>query len=140
MMDEENRSDLEDVGKLILRIMLGGLLLFHGVGKVMHGIDFIKGGLVLNHLPAFIAYGVYIGEVLAPILVIVGLWTRIAALVVAFNLVVAIILARLPAMFTVSKSGGWAMELDVFFLLSAFALLLLGPGKLRLGRQKRIFS
>jgi putative oxidoreductase len=140
MMGNGRRIDLEDVGILILRIMLGGLLLFHGVGKIMHGIDFIKGGLATNHIPAFIAYGVYIGEVLAPVLVIAGLWTRLSALVVAFNLVVAILLARLPALFTLSKSGGWAMELDVFFLLSALALVMLGPGKLRLGRRVGVLS
>jgi len=140
MMNEGGRIDLEDVGKLILRIMLGGLLLFHGVSKIMHGIDFIKDGLASNHIPIFIAYGVYIGEVLAPILVIVGYWTRLSALVIAFNLVVAILLVRLPALFAISKSGGWAMELDAFFLLGALALFLLGPGRLRLGRRGGTFS
>lgn len=136
IMDETRRIDVEDVGKLVLRIMLGVLLLFHGVGKIAHGIDFIKGGLSSHHLPELIAYGVYIGEVLAPVLIVAGFWTRLSALVVAFDLVVAILLVRLPAFFTLTKSGGWAMELDFFFLLSALVLVLLGPGRLRLGRGR----
>jgi putative oxidoreductase len=134
-MDKTGGIDLEDVGKLILRIMLGGLLIFHGIGKILHGVDFIAGSLASNHLPTFIAYGVYVGEVLAPILVIAGIWTRLSSLVVAVDLLVAILLVRLPAMFTISKTGGWALEVDAFFLLSALALCLLGPGRLSFGRR-----
>ena len=72
---------------------------------------------------------------LAPILVIAGIWTRLSSLVVAFDLFVAILLVRLPAMFTISKTGAWALEVDAFFLLSALAICLLGPGRLRLGRR-----
>jgi putative oxidoreductase len=35
--------DSQSIGKLILRIMVGGLLLFHGADKVLHGIGFIEG-------------------------------------------------------------------------------------------------
>jgi putative oxidoreductase len=134
-MDEARKINLEDVGKLVLRIMLGGLLLFHGASKIVHGVGMIETRLVALNYPAFIAYGVYIGEIVAPLFVIFGFWTRFSALVIAFDLVVAVLLVRMPDMFTLAKSGGWAMELDFFFLLSALALFLLGPGKLKLGRK-----
>ena len=31
-----------NVGKLILRLMIGGMMIFHGIAKLSHGIDFIK--------------------------------------------------------------------------------------------------
>jgi putative oxidoreductase len=133
-MADTGKLDRVDAGTLILRILVGGLLAFHGISKLIHGIGFIEGALAGIGLPGFIGYGVYVGEVLAPAAIILGLWTRLASLVVAFDLVVAILLVRLPAFFTISKSGGWGMEQDFFFLLGALALFLLGPGRIRLGR------
>jgi len=139
-MDAIGKIDSEDAGKLVVRLMVGGLLLFHGISKAFNGVDFIVKGLAAHHLPAFIAYGVYVGEILAPVLIILGLWTRLSGLVVAFDLLVAILLVRLPAMLTISRGGGWAVELDVFFLLGGLAILFLGPGKLRFGRGKGMAS
>src|SRR2546426_9931423 len=84
----------EDAGKLLLRFTVAVLLLFHGISKVQHGIGWMAGMLQSNHLPAFIGYGVYVGEVVAPILLIVGILTRPAALIVAFDMVMAIILVQ----------------------------------------------
>ncbi len=136
-MAEAGKKVMEDAGRLLLRLMLGGLLLFHGVSKLVYGIGWIRDALVAAHLPAFAAYGVFVGEVLAPVLVILGLWTRISALVVAFDIAVAILLVRLPALFAMDRTGGWAMEQDFFFLLSALGAFLLGPGRFALGALRR---
>jgi putative oxidoreductase len=128
---------VDDIGKLLLRITVAGLLLFHGIAKLQHGIGFITGDLERLHIPSFLGYGVYIGEVAAPLLLLAGIWTRIAGLIVAFNLVVAVLMARLPAFFTVGRSGGWSLELEAFFLLGGLAIALLGPGKLRIPVGRR---
>ncbi len=133
-MSAAGRMGWEDVGRFLLRLMVGGLLLFHGISKMIHGVAWIGDSLARAHLPHFMAYGVYVGEVLAPILIIIGFLTRISSLVVAIDIIVAIALARLPAFFTIDRTGGWAMELDFFFLLGALALAALGPGRLRLTR------
>ena len=36
----------DNIGKLILRVMLGSLMLFHGVDKLQHGIGLLKGWLL----------------------------------------------------------------------------------------------
>lgn len=56
----------EDAGKLLLRLAVGGLMLFHGLHKLIDGVDGISGMLVAKGLPGFIAYGVLVGEVVAP--------------------------------------------------------------------------
>ncbi len=72
--------DNADLGKLIVRLTLGGLLLFHGIAKLLNGIGFIEGQLASHGLPTILAYGVYIGgEVIAPLMVILGYQTRIGA-------------------------------------------------------------
>ncbi|MGE4517838.1 MAG: DoxX family protein, partial [Arcobacteraceae bacterium] len=56
-----------DFGKLLLRLMVGGLMLFHGIAKINGGIDFIITKVTQEGFPEFLAYGVYIGEVVAPL-------------------------------------------------------------------------
>ncbi|MEQ8848308.1 DoxX family protein [Botrimarina sp.] len=118
----------DDLGKLILRLTLGGLMLLHGVAKLTGGVGGIAGMLESKGLPSALAYGVYVGEVLAPLLLIVGLFTRVSALVLAFNMVVAVALAHPGQVLELGEHGGWAIELQVLYLAPAVALALLGPG------------
>ena len=120
---------MEDSGKLILRLTCAGLILFHGVAKLMHGVGFIEGGLAAWHLPGFIAYGVFIGEIVAPVLLLVGLWTRAAAAVVMFNLVVAVALAAYRNAFVIQRTGAWGLESEAFYFLCALVILLVGSGR-----------
>lgn len=124
--------DNADLGKLIIRLTLGGLLLFHGINKLINGIGFIEGQLASHGIPTFFAYGVYLGEVLAPLMVILGYQTRIGALLIVFNMLVALALVHTHELMTLSGSGGWALELQGFFLFTAVALIFLGPGKYKL--------
>ncbi|MEW5919307.1 MAG: DoxX family protein [Gemmatimonadota bacterium] len=126
---------LDDWGKLILRITVAGLLLFHGIFKVQNGIAWMTGPLSAAGLPAFIGYGVYVGEIVAPVLAILGKFTRLAGLVIAFDMAMAIFLVLRERMFTVSpQGGGLAIELELFFLMGGFAIALLGSGRYALSR------
>jgi putative oxidoreductase len=123
----------DDGGKLLLRAVLAILLLFHGFSKLIGGIGPIAGMVQGVGLPAVFAYGVYIGEVVAPLLILVGVFTRPAALVVAINMVVALLLAHTSQFFTLGQTGGWALELQGMFLAAALAVALLGAGRYSLG-------
>ncbi|MCK8514866.1 DoxX family protein [Methylonatrum kenyense] len=123
------------LGKFILRQTLGILMLFHGVHKLFHGIDGIK-GLVVNHgLPELFAYGVYIGEVVAPVLIILGFYARIGALLIVINMLVAIALAHPHELFMLTQHGGWQLELQGFFLFTAVTLFFTGPGAFSVNRR-----
>lgn len=124
--------DNADLGKLIIRITLGALLLFHGISKLINGIGFIEGELASHGLPTFLAYGVYIGEVVAPLMVLLGYQTRIGALLIVFNMLVAIALVHSHQLMALKSNGGWSLELQGFFLLSALAVIFLGPGKYKM--------
>lgn len=125
----------DDTGKLILRITLGVLILLHGIAKITGGIGGIEKMVTGAGLPGFFAYGVFIGEVLAPILLIVGFYSRISAGVIAINMVVAIALAHMNDLFVIGKTGGWALELQGMFLFTAIALALTGPGRFSVNRR-----
>jgi putative oxidoreductase len=118
-----------DLGRLLLRIALGILIIFHGIAKIRSGIDPIMQLVTATGMPAFVAYGVYVGEVLAPVLVILGWYSRVGALIIAINMVFALSLAHRADLFNLATTGGYALELQTMYLLVALALALMGPGR-----------
>ena len=124
-----------NIGKLILRLMVGGLLLFHGLHKLQHGIGAVKAMVVGHGLPEALAYGVYVGEVIAPLLLILGVYSRVWAGVIVVNMLMAIWLTNFSGMLSLNAYGGWGMEVVMFYLLSALAVALLGSGKYAIKRD-----
>jgi putative oxidoreductase len=126
-------ANIEDLGRLLLRLGVGGLLLLHGIYKVQNGIGFVIESVTRGGLPAFFAYGVYVGEVVAPALVLIGLLTRPAGLLIAFDMLVAIFLARRADVATIRPGGAWSIEAEMLFLLGGCAIACLGAGRFGLG-------
>lgn len=119
-----------DLGLLLLRIALGGLMLFHGMHKLIYGVGFIGDMLAAIGLPSFIAYGSLLAELVASLMIICGIWTRLASVVFAGNMVVAILMAHDSEMFSLSPmTGGLVIELPLLFLLGAAVLCLTGGGR-----------
>jgi putative oxidoreductase len=126
-------SASDDTGKLLLRLTLGALILLHGIAKLTGGVDFVVDMVGKAGLPGALGYLVYVGEVLAPLLLIAGLWTRVAALLIAANMVVAIWLTGMGNLGKLNEFGGWALELEGMYLFTALAIALLGAGRYSLG-------
>ena len=125
----------ENTGKLILRLMLGILILTHGISKLTHGVDWMDDMLTASGLPVFFKYGVYVGELLAPALVILGFHTRIGAWLIAVNMLFAIGLAHWGEVFAVTENGSLAIEKQYLFMFSAIALALIGPGRYAINQK-----
>lgn len=120
-----------DLARLMLRLALGFLILLHGISKLINGIGPIEDLLAAHNLPALLAWGVLIGEILAPGMLILGIHTRVAAVLIAVNMLFAFVLAHQHQMLALKANGGWALELQALFLINALAILLLGPGRYR---------
>jgi len=125
---------LDSLAKLILRLLFGGQLLMHGIHKLSHGVAGIEGRIIDRGLPGWLAYGVFVGEVVAPLLVIAGFKTRAAALVMAINMAVAVLLAHGGDVLRLGRSGGWGVELQAMFFFGAVAVALLGAGRYSVSR------
>ena len=126
-----------DAGKLILRLAVGGLMAFHGLSKLRHDVAWIAGPLSAHHLPAALAYGVYVGEVVAPVLLILGIFTRPSGLVIAFDMVMALYLVMDNRIFALDKqTGALQSELQFLYLLGGLAIFFLGSGKYALSKGK----
>lgn len=131
-----NKSNLH-IALFILRLTFGGLMLFHGFSKLIHGVDGIGSMLTEKGLPSFISYGVIVGEVVAPLLMIVGFRTKIASMIFAFTMLVAILLAHSEDVFSLSKHGSWAIELQGIYFFGAVALSLTGAGKYAISTRNK---
>jgi putative oxidoreductase len=126
-----------DLGLLILRISVSVLMLLHGISKFSGGLEFIKSMLVEKGLPDFIAYGVIVGEVLAPIAILIGFRTRIAAVIYAFNCLVDILMVHSADIFAMADHGGWALELLGLYFFGALALFFTGAGNIAVSKTNK---
>jgi len=117
-----------DLAKLLLRLSLGVLILFHGIHKLIYGIGGVKALVVGSGLPQFLSYGVYVAELIAPIFIILGLYARFAAGIVAFNMFVAIYLAY-GFSWSLARNGALSWETPLLYMVMALLVIFLGSGK-----------
>ena len=123
----------QDVALLLVRVSVGGLMLLHGIDKLRHGMTGIEELLASKGLPEAMAYGVYVGEVLAPLLLILGVFGRFAGLIVAFNMAMAIWLAHSGRLLA-EQGGGLEAEVPLLYLCGALAIFFAGSGRYSLRR------
>lgn len=129
------QRNLDDIGKLVLRLALGILILLHGIAKIRNGVGGIEDMVTAMGMPGFVAYGVYAGEVLGPLLLIVGFHARIGAALIAINMLFALALVHAHEFTSLTQTGGWALELQGMFLFTAIALALMGPGRISVNQR-----
>lgn len=114
---------------LLLRLFVGTAFLFHGSGKTGHLESFAQEFGVPVMLAAVAAYGQLIGA----ILLIVGLFTPLGAVLIAGTMAVATAkLVERGEPFV--SAGGHSWEASSFYLAVTVALLLLGPGRYSVDR------
>jgi len=117
----------DNLGKLLLRIAVAVIIFFHGWYKLTHGVGWIQGML---GGAGFLAYGVYLAELIAPVMILIGFRTRLAALLIAVDMIVAIVMVLHNTIFSVKEmGGGWAIEIEAMLLLCSLALFFAGAGK-----------
>ncbi len=118
---------MTDKSVRILAFTLGFLLLFHGVDKILNGTEFIQQMLEKANVPyaKYVTYAVFIGEIIAPVMLIINRYIKIAGAIIAFNMLAAIFLAHKDTVFTLSEHGGWSIELQMLYLIGGLSIALL---------------
>lgn len=146
--DEKNDFDItdaimyrkDDVGRLLLRLTIGGLMLIHGINKLLYGTEQVGQILSRAGIPAFFSFAVFLGEVLGPILMIIGFKARIGAFLVAINMFIAVLLVHAGELTQVNQLGGWMVELNMLYLLGAIAVIFLGSGRYSVTKGRGAFD
>ena len=132
----DKQANLAPKAIALLRITSGGLLLTHGLIKLL---VFTPAGTVGYFesvgFPGFLAYPVIAGEIGLGIALTLGLMTRLAALL-ALPILVGAILPHAQNGFTFSNpGGGW--EFPVFWSILLAAQAMLGDGAFAVGHPLR---
>jgi putative oxidoreductase len=133
MNNNDNIWTNSDVGLLIVRMALGGIIFFHGFHKITHGIADQVQILASNGIPGFFMYFVYVSEVLAPVLIVLGILTRISSLTIIVTMIV--VFYALPFPIGLDEHGAMNIESQLYFLLLPVALFFTGPGRYRLRKN-----
>lgn len=119
----------QDFAKLLLRLALGILILLHGLAKLNGGLAGIVSLVEAQGLPGFLGYTVLVGEIIAPLMVLLGFHARIGGLLIAINMLVAVVLVHMGQLGSLNGQGGWQLELQGMFFAVAVALAFFGPGR-----------
>lgn len=132
---------------LPLRLMIGFGFMFHGYAKLSHGPEHFARILDALHLPApvLLAWLTTITELAGGFAIMIGAFVPIAAIPLAFVLVVAILTVHLPNGFDGIKLMGIGpeglkfgkpgMEADLMYLAGLIALAVGGESPLSLDRM-----
>ncbi len=128
-MDALKTEQNRDTGLLLLRCTIGILIVFHGIANMNSNYAYIKSLLSGIGMPEFLAYGGFIAELIAPILIVIGYRARLGSLVLAFFFLVAILLGHSSDIFSLNQFGGWGIELQALYLFGSMAIFFVGAGK-----------
>ena len=134
MNNNENFWTNQEVGLLILRLAFSITFCMHGFHKLTHGAGDGYQALVDGGIPGQFMYFAYISEVVAPILILLGIFTRISIITVIVTMVT--IFYVLPFPIGLGEHGELNIEVHIFYTLVPLALFFTGPGRYRL-RQNR---
>lgn len=108
---------------LLLRVALGALMIPHGYDKLLRFSSLSEKFVNLFHMGSFISLSLTIfAEFFCSVFIIMGLFTRLAALPLIFTMCVAIFVAHGGQIFGDGEHAA-------LFLMGYLVLLLVGPGK-----------
>ena len=124
---------LQPLALLALRIVLGIIMIAHGYPKVSGGLSEHVHHVSNLGLPGWLAYCSAAAEFFGGILLLVGLFTRIAALAILINMSVAI--WKVHWKNGLLGNGGYQFPLALAAI--AFALIFLGAGPIALDSIRR---
>ncbi len=125
---------LASLAPLAVRVIVGIIMFAHGLQKLTGGPGNFGQGLAGMGvpLPVLMAYVVTLVELIGGILLIAGLLSRLAALLLTIDLVVAILLVKVTTGLIAPQGSGAGAELDLALIAGLLVILLAGPGKLSL--------
>jgi len=102
----------------------------HGFAKILHGIGGVKSILTKAGLPEIVAYGSYIGEVVAPIMIILGIFSRIGALLtIGTSLMIMYAYHGLGNLPKLTNVGGFKAEILYLYIALSLCVIFSGSGR-----------
>jgi putative oxidoreductase len=127
----------QEIGKVILRVVLGLTFFIHGLSKFQGGISNTVGYFESLGVPGFLAYAVATVELVGGIALILGIGTKFVSTLFALIMVGAIITAKLPAGFL---GNGQMVGYELDLVLLAMSIFFVLAGKTILSLDNKLFN
>lgn len=124
---------LQPLALAVLRVVLGIIMIGHGYPKVFGGLQHHVHFVNSLGLPGWLAYFSALAEFVGGILLVIGLFTRIAAVAIAIDLTVAIWKVH----WTHGLLGDGGYQFPLALAAIAFALIFLGAGPIAMDHVRR---
>ena len=126
MCKGENCGCGRNLGLLLLRLVLGVVFIYHGWGKITNigGTQAFFSSIGLGNI-ALVYLAAY-GEFIGGILMILGMWTCYAGIVLAIISLVALLTVHLPKGFNIMQGG---YEYILTLLVLSVSVAMMGAGK-----------
>ncbi len=119
----------KNIAIFLFRIAIPFTMLIYGIDKIKNGTGFIGTLLEAYGLPIIFANGVFVGEIMAPLMLLIGIRTRMAGLLLSFNCLLAILMAQTQNILTLNQFGGWSIDLLFIYVVAGIAFYFSGAGK-----------
>jgi uncharacterized membrane protein YphA (DoxX/SURF4 family) len=124
-------GEKNDLALLIVRVLIGVVFLMHGIQKFQIGIDGIAdyfGNTVGIPAPQFFAWVVALTETVGGAALILGIFSRLAGLLLSVVMVVAMVMVKIKVGLIAPMAQGAGMELDLALLAGLRSIVLQGAG------------
>ena len=117
---------LTNLGLFLFRISVSSIMIFiHGLGKLLNPEPFMLNIVNMGlPMPKVLAYLAISAETLFPLLIIFGLFTRVSALIAAFNMLIAAFVVHMA----IFGDPFTKFELAVLYMISFLFIAIAGPG------------
>ena len=116
-------------GPLIVRVVLGSLFIINGLPKLVN-LEQTQGFFDMMGLPADLALLIGLLEVVGGLFLILGLLTRIVALLFAIEMISAFIIVNISNVVVLPEGYELGLlSIPILFMAISISLMLTGPGR-----------
>lgn len=119
----------DDLGKLLLRVAVAIIMIFYGIFRFKNNLGIFHEVIISMGLPSFFEYTTYLRDFFVPIMLLTGIRVRLASLFVIVTMSFAVFKHNYSEPIVLNDVNLISIDLQVFYIVAAMAILFLGAGK-----------
>lgn len=119
----------DDLGKFLLRIAVAIIMIFYGIFRFKNNLGVFHELIVSLGMPSFFEYTTYLRDFFVPLMLITGVRVRLASLFVIVTMSFAVFSQNYSETIVLNEVNLISIDLQVFYIIVALAILFLGAGK-----------
>ena len=119
----------DDLGKFLLRVAVAIIMIFYGIFRFKNNLGVFHELIVSIGIPSFFEYITYLRDFFVPLMLLTGIRVRLASLFVIITMSFAVFSQNYSETIVFNDVNLISVDLQVFYIVAAMAILFLGAGK-----------